>query len=343
VVPDDDWDCCALAFGSPSILQGRVWGDLKARWGWTVHRIASEGDGWAAQVLTRPLPFGGRLAYVPHGPLLAGVTSASQWTRALTTLTSWLRRAGTAVAKLELDVPGPDDDLTAVLGRLGWRPSHEAIQFANTMRSAVDLDPDEHRRRLKPKTRYNIALATRRGVTVRHAGEESLDAFLHLYQETAERDGFALRSAAYYLDAWSAFLRAGQATLLLAEKDGRALAGVLPVAYGPVAYYLYGASAGESRRDMAPYLAQWESLMWARSRGCAVYDWWGGPASSSPADPLAGVARFKTAFGAELVTRLGAWDLPLSPGRYVAYRALTGPRRALLRLGGQWRGSVGSL
>lgn len=328
-----EWDTQVARFPAPSILQGAVWGELKGRWGWSVNRLAWEAPESAAQVLMRRLPVVGRFAYVPHGPLLPEGAGADEWRVALSRLHEWMRAEGVAVAKAELDVASDDAQVEAALTGLGWRRSHEAIQFANTMRSSLRGGDDVLSNTLKQKTRYNVALAERRGVTVRHAGVEGLDAFHHLYAETARRDGFALRDRAYYFDAWRAFLDAGQATVLLAEKDGLPLAGVFPVAFGLTAFYLYGASATEGRRDMPAYLVQWESLRWAASQGCLEYDWWGGPTTQSVDDPLWGVQRFKSGFGALIVERLGPWDLALSPARYLAYRRLTALRRRALH----WR------
>jgi lipid II:glycine glycyltransferase (peptidoglycan interpeptide bridge formation enzyme) len=184
---------------------------------------------------------------------------------------------------------------------------------------------------MKTKTRYNIALARRRGVVVRSVGAAELDSLWDLYAETARRDGFAVRDRDYYMDAWTSFLADGRAVALLGEKEGDPVAGALVVALGPTAFYLYGATASDGRRDMPAYLVQWESLRWAIDQGCRIYDWWGGPTSQTPDDPLWGVQRYKLGFGAQLVERLGAWDLALSAGSYVAYAAMSGLRRRLAR------------
>ncbi len=49
----------------------------------------------------------------------------------------------------------------------GWKFSQDQIQFRNTV--LIDLSPseDEMLARMKQKTRYNIRLAQKKGVTVR--------------------------------------------------------------------------------------------------------------------------------------------------------------------------------
>jgi lipid II:glycine glycyltransferase (peptidoglycan interpeptide bridge formation enzyme) len=125
-------------------------------------------------------------------------------------------------------------------------------------------------------------------------------------------------------------LREGRATVILAERDGQALAGVIPVRFGRTAWYLYGASGAEGREHMPAYPAQWDSLRWAMEKGCTRYDWWGGPTSMDDSDPMWGVYRFKRGFGAEMVEGLGAWDLPVQRWRYQMFQSLERVRRRLV-------------
>ena len=62
--------------------------------------------------------------------------------------------------------------------------------------------------RMKQKTRYNIRLAERKGVSVRTGGPEDIPQLFRMYAETADRDGFVIRNEAYYRTVWGAFLAA---------------------------------------------------------------------------------------------------------------------------------------
>ncbi|MGN1210113.1 MAG: lipid II:glycine glycyltransferase FemX [Candidatus Cryptobacteroides sp.] len=68
------------------------------------------------------------------------------------------------------------------------RKANTNILPANTV--LLDLRPSEEDilMRMKPKTRYNIRLALRKGVDVREAGIESLDIWYNLYAVTALRN-----------------------------------------------------------------------------------------------------------------------------------------------------------
>ncbi|MGL4651216.1 MAG: lipid II:glycine glycyltransferase FemX, partial [Caldilineaceae bacterium] len=216
-------------------------------------------------------------------------------------------------------------------------------QFKNT--GVTDLRPgaDALFEAFKQKTRYNVRLAAKRGITVRAGGEADFDAFYALYAETGRRDGFLIRPADYYRQTWAAFLRAQDeaenpagATLLLAEhaEEPTPLAGLIVLKYGETAWYFYGASSDRRRRDMPNYLLQWQALCWAMRQGCTRYDWWGAPTHpGDPDDAMAGVWGFKESFGAELRQNLGAWDFPVHPIIYRQYaQALPRLLRAMRRL-----------
>jgi len=331
-----EWDRWVLSLPNPHVLQSHDWGELKARWGWSVARFAWEADEAgggpaAAQVLVRrvgglPLSIG----YVPKGPLVADPLVPAAWARVLADLEAWTRERGLALLKIDPDVPASAAPVANLWRGRGWKPSDEQIQFPNTMTSDLAGGEAAVLAAMKPKSRYNLRLAERRGVTVRHGGPADLEVFHALYAETGARGGFAVRSWPYYRDAWTTFLESGRATLVLAERRGVPLAGVLPVAFGPTAWFLYGASGAAGREHMPAYLAQWESLCWAIARGCRTYDWWGGPTRLDASDPLWGVYRFKEGFGAVWRPQIGAWDYAARPARAAAYRALARARRVWL-------------
>jgi len=319
------WDERITAAPGGHVLQSWAWGELKSRFGWRVQRL---GQGSAnAQVLYRPLPGRvGTIAYVPKGPLLDW--DDDQAIRDLAAAIRPLARRQQAIClKIEPDL-ADGSILAERLKAAGFRPSSQPIQPRRTIVVDLDAEPEEILARMKQKTRYNIRLAGRKGVTVRPGDEGDLPAFYRLMEDTARRDAFAIHSRAYYEAAHRLFVPAGQGRLFLAEYAGQLLAGLLALALGDTACYLYGASADEARELMPSYLLQWEAMAWARERGCRVYDLWGVPDEDEPAleaqfaqrgDGLWGVYRFKRGFGGRLVRTIGAWDLVYAPVRYWLY------------------------
>jgi peptidoglycan pentaglycine glycine transferase (the first glycine) len=339
------WDRALAALPLAHVLQRWDWGDFKSRWGWQPTRLLFEREGQplaAAQVLRRRLPRTPlSVSYVPKGPAL-DYGDVSLLETVLATLEGYARRRRSIFVKIDPDVclgAGPDDappraEAGAVLQALsarGWRPSAEQIQFKNTV--VVDLTADEAGllAAMKPKTRYNVGLASRRGVSVRAGDEPDLPAFYDLYHETARRDGFLIRPPAYYLDVWAQALLNGWARLLLAEVEGEAVAGLMLFLFGRTAWYMYGASSDRQRHLMPNALLQWEAMRTAKQAGCTRYDMWGAPDRFDEGDSMWGVYRFKTGFGGETVRGLGAFDFPPSVRLYWAYTVAMPRVLALMR------------
>jgi peptidoglycan pentaglycine glycine transferase (the first glycine) len=332
IVDGESWNEVLLQLPTPHVLQSWEWGEFKADWGWNPARLLFENGGRicaAAQVLRRPLhallerwPLA--VEYAPKGLLLADYDDRRLLEEVLAALVQRARATGAIFIKIDPDVEIEDGSgFAACLRRLGWRLSPEQIQIKNTILIDLERSEDELLAAMKQKTRYNIRLAVKKGVTTRVGGEADLPAFYALYQATARRDGFAIRPFAYYRDAWRIFSAVGLAQLLMAEVAGELVAGIILLRFGPTAYFMYGAS-GELHRNLMPnYLLQWEAMRWAKAQGCRVYDMWGA-SSDAPGegDPLQGVHRFKEGFGGRFVRRVGAWDYPLSGPLYQAYTAI---------------------
>jgi lipid II:glycine glycyltransferase (peptidoglycan interpeptide bridge formation enzyme) len=277
------------------------------------------------QILLRRLPGGlGQLAYVPKGPVVDWA-NAGQVEHLMPALDQAARSRGAIALTVEPDLP---DEPTHEdrLRRLGFRESLlEAVQPRRTL--VIDITPDEDDILLamKSKTRYNIRLAGRRGVTVRAGSDEDISTFNSLLATTAERADFGIHPPAYYEAAYQLFVPRGWAQLFLAEVEGEPVAGVMAFALPPRSWYLYGASISAHREKMPTYLLQWEAMRWAKSIGCTTYDLWGIPDEdrqtleeqfTKRSDGLWGVYRFKRGFGGDLVRTVGAWDRVYAPLRY---------------------------
>jgi peptidoglycan pentaglycine glycine transferase (the first glycine) len=324
-VSSAEWQSFLREHPRAHLLQTAEWGELKAAFGWQPVRLVSAGQG--LQILFRRLPFGFSLGYIPKGP--AGESGWLDGSPALwAELDQLCRDRRAAFCKLEPDAwqgggpvpPGP-----------GWRPSPHAVQPPRTL--VVDLEGSEADilARMKQKTRYNIRLAAKKGVTVRPW--QDLAAFHAMMEITGARDGFGVHNLAYYRRTYELFHPAGACELLLAEFEGRPLAALMVFARGPRAWYFYGASGDEERSRMPTYLLQWEAMRWARARGCGEYDLWGVPDEDEEtlesgfidrSDGLWGVYRFKRGFGGRLQRAARSLDRIYNPVLYALYRLRMG-------------------
>jgi lipid II:glycine glycyltransferase (peptidoglycan interpeptide bridge formation enzyme) len=333
VTEQTEWDAALASLPLAHVLQTWGWGDFKSRWGWQPVRLLLQTNGEpvaAAQVLRRRLPHTPfSIAYVPKGPSL-NYEDTSLLVQVLSALEQYTRQRGCLFMKIDPDVwlgrgevaspPGPETAaILRTLAEHGWRPSPQQIQFRNTVILDLKLDEEMMLAQMKPKTRYNIRLGTRRGVHVRQGTEHDLDTFYSLYRQTSDRNVFLIRPSAYYLDVWAHFLQAGRARLLLAEVESELVAGLMLFYFGQTAWYLYGASSNRYRELMPNYLLQWEAIRLASRLGCAKYDMWGAPDRFDESDLLWGVYRFKTGFGGDTMRGIGAYDYTPSPIRYWLY------------------------
>ncbi|MCK4315294.1 MAG: peptidoglycan bridge formation glycyltransferase FemA/FemB family protein, partial [Anaerolineae bacterium] len=173
-IASDAWDRFVAERPDAHVLQTSPWGALKAQFGWADERVGLSRGGElvaGAQVLYRRLPAGlGRLAYVPKGPLVDWADE-EQLAALLTALNHAARSRGAIALTIEPDLP--DEPVHRErLRALGFRPApFGAIQPRRTI--IVDISPDEETilAAMKSKTRYNVRLAGRKGVTVREATE----------------------------------------------------------------------------------------------------------------------------------------------------------------------------
>ncbi len=310
-----------------NLLQTPNWGELKKRFGWTAHYI--ETTNATAQILFRHLPLGLTIAYLPKGPTLDWADIAAR--QAIFTLIHLEAKKRRAIfLKVEPDVwESADNSAVAVnfLSKSGFVPARTIQPRATAL---VDLTGSEAEilAAMKQKTRYNIRLAEKKGVTIRVGEAEDVAKFFALTQLTATRDCFAIHNLAYYQTAYQQFAPEHGA-LLLAEFEHDPLAALMAFCEGETAYYLYGASSNEKRNLMPAYLLQWEAMRWAKQHGCTTYDLWGIPDADPTTleaeferrdDGLWGVYRFKRGFGGRIQRAIGAFDYVYRPVWYRLYK-----------------------
>ncbi|GIV64778.1 MAG: hypothetical protein KatS3mg046_038 [Bellilinea sp.] len=337
----EQWNDLLLDLPAAHILQTRQWAEVKANYGWTpypkVWRDEAGKVQAAALILERSLRLGWfsagvRVMYVPRGPLLDWKDQLWR-TQVITDLEKIARRRGAIFLKIDPEViigkgiPQTEDALEDSLGRgvmnwlrqRRWRFSTEQIQFRNTVWLDLSGTEEDWLARMKQKTRYNLRLAQRKGVTVRMGSIQDLPLLYRMYAETSLRDGFTIRSEAYYLTVWQKFLEAGMAEVLLAEVEGELVAGLMLFFFAGRAWYLYGMSRNLHRDKMPNYPLQWEAMRRAKAHGCQIYDLWGAPDEFTEQDRMWGVFRFKQGLGGEVIRTIGAWDYPARPLMYALY------------------------
>ena len=320
IVSLPDWNHFLSQHPDAHLLQTGEWGELKSAFGWKPVRIISRDSG--VQILFRKLPLGFSIGYIPKANV-----GTSLWTE-----TDSICKQNRAIfLKFEPDLWNDQKPEAPALSEVeGWNLKLETsphnIQPPRTLIVDIRGSEDKILARMKQKTRYNIRLAEKKGVTVR--SWDDVDSFHKMMLVTGGRDGFGVHSLEYYKRAYELLHPKGMCEILLAEYEGKPLAALFVARNENHAYYLYGASTDEERNRMPTYLLQWEAMKWAKAHGCEEYDLWGVPDEDEATleanfetrrDGLWGVYRFKRGFGGELKRATQAMDRVYNPLWYKLY------------------------
>ncbi len=326
-------------YAAHGFMQSVFWAHFKIRTGWKAYsvKVASTENAFRDEitVLARSPGLGQWFAYVPHGPSSCplGIEPAD-----------YLSEIGECVLPLlpsrplfiRFDLPwdkhAPESQKLAEsmtgYGR-GVRRG-KPVQVPDTTVLDLSLPESELLDRMKPKWRYNIRLAEKKGVRVTRHGKDALDAFYTLYLTTARRDGIAIHPKSYYADLleegerYAGGFPGGESPIAiwLADHDEEILAGIITIFLNRQAVYLYGASSDSKRNLMPAYALQWSAIRAAKSEGCREYDFFGIPPGETAGHAMAGLYLFKTGFGGTIVHRLGAVDLTFRPPAAAIFSAL---------------------
>lgn len=385
IVNGAGWNTLIASFPDPHLLQTWEWAQVKSRFGWnplymvwkhpgeagavirdlTASTLGGQIPFAAALVLQRNIPirmFSGnlRVLYVPKGPLMQDWGNSAHRDRVFQDLKELGRKQGAIFLKIDPDIrlgkgiPGEEGAQESELGKKianslrhqGWVFSSEQVQFRNTL--LVDLKPSEEMllAGMKQKTRYNVRLAMRKGVSVRIGTQDDLGLLYRMYAETSVRDRFVIRDESYYRFLWQTFMSGDRspdindgprALPLIAEVSGNPVAALVLFYFAKKAWYIFGMSREAHREKMPNHLLQWEAMRRAKLAGCTTYDLWGAPDEFVQNDPLWGVYRFKEGLGGVVVRHLGAWDLPIRPVIYKLYTELLPRILAIMRRRGRFR------
>lgn len=320
---------CADVEPSSSFLQSRFWGLFKSRTGWQAYLCKlslSEGTHVSLLVLRRRLAKMFTFLYIPFG-LTELEDDPSRWNIVADAGRTLRDALGGRDLFARFDIPWIKDNLAAPAGSDTVKSVD--VQVPDTVVLNLTGSEEEILAGMKPKWRYNIRLAERKGISVLDEGEAALPEFMRLYQETARRDKIAIHPISYYRELFRTVAQLAEAdsrenpriALYIARHEGEALAGIIVLELDGKATYLYGASSDKKRNLMPAYALQWHAILSAKQRGATSYDFFGiPPEASDPSHPMAGLFLFKTGFGGQILHRCGGYDVPLRPIPYALFR-----------------------
>lgn len=290
------------------ILQGAGWADFQE----SINRptLRESGSNWAWQGFVRSSR-GLKYLIVPYGPLVHSNASA-----AIQSVLTQARAAGCDFVRFE---PRGTISLTEIKSH-GGRQIGE-VQPQHTF--VLDLTPTEEelRKNLQSGHRNRINTTAKRGITIRQVKDMSpMDDFLRLMADTAAHAHIVNHPDWYYRSMAEVLVGEGIASFYVSEVAGQVASVSLVYDWGDTRSYAHtGNSQALNREYKVAVSAAWQMILDAKSAGLTKFDFWGAAPDDNPAHKWAGITSFKKAFGGELVSTLGSWDVPLKQHKYRAY------------------------
>lgn len=288
-------------FPQAALTQSSAWAAFQKSVRGNSWRLAVEDDSSAVRaaclLVRHDLPRGYCWFYSQGGPI--GDYEAADWPAVFAVLQKGVMELAREQKAIFWRI-GAEGLPSATKQISGWRRAHASYQPEETLVLDLEGSESEILAQMKPKGRYNIRLAEKKGVTVRFSAGESgdLERFYRLLEKTARRDGFFTHDFEYYRQMLKTLAPTGNARLALAEAGPDLLAAAIFTCYGEIGTYYYGSSNYEQRHLMAPYLLQWEMIRAAKRQGLKHYDFLGiAPEGAAAAHPWCGVTDFKLKFG----------------------------------------------
>ncbi|KXK12035.1 MAG: Lipid II:glycine glycyltransferase [Microgenomates bacterium OLB23] len=302
-------------------LQSWQWGEARKKMGIEVVRLG-EFNGDHLQNI-----FQTTFHKIPHSPFTIGYLprSAVPSQKILELLKAEARKRNAICVKLEPNV-AKSNEKTINLPKAQHSLFPQWTQRLDLLQSEETLLAH-----LKPKTRYNMRLAEKKGVVVKEmTTEEGFEIFAQLYFETTARQRYSGHTKEYHKIIFET-LRGTMSHILIAFYQKIPLSAYHLFMFNKVLYYPYGGSSLEHKNLMASNLLMWRAIQFGKQHGCATFDMWGSlPPEYDATTPWGGFTRFKEGFGTEFFEFAGSYDVVLRPFAYSAFNAAQSFRKKFL-------------
>ena len=246
--------------------------------------------------MKRSLPVPGRAFWeFDRGPSFVDVEALDEWL-------PWLRaRLGRQAARLRMAPPAPlceiGDEVETVLERHGFQRRRVLGGWA-TLVGDICPEEDQILRTFRPTTRARIRKSIKLDIAISvddsPAGWAVLSA---LETDLARRAPVRPVQSSDIASVSRHWLRHGSGGTILVARHGREpLAAALVIKHHNTAHLAMMASSRRHSELPASHLLVWEAMRWAKSHGCASFDFAGYSLVAQPGDTLWGVNEFKRGF-----------------------------------------------
>lgn len=264
------------------VPQDLRWGKVKE--GWIEEAVYLEENGKikaAMTLLARKIIGPYHLLYANRGPI-CDIEDIDTVNKLMEEAKPIVKKYHAAMIKFDPEVKR-NQELEARYREAGYivtndiKDKHNLIQPIYNMILTIDEDNfDDMMKHFSSKTRYNIRLSGRKGVTTRWSREEEdLKTFFHLYEVTGIRDKISCRPYSYFKHMLDAYQDSDMLRIYISEFENEALSAAICFHYNHKTWYIYGASSNSKRNLMPNYHMQSEMIKWAIENGSTEYDFGG--------------------------------------------------------------------
>ncbi|AKM81654.1 MAG: FemAB family protein [Candidatus Pacebacteria bacterium GW2011_GWF2_38_9] len=316
-------------------LQSYEWGEFRKKTGVQVERLGFFVGGKinsTMQVTFHKIPFLNRfVGYFPKGFTPDGDQMAA--------LQQLAKKYNAIYIKMEPNVKKPIEQSSEENPNIQFLKKfqvEEGRPLFTKYTFELDLSSSEEEliEKQNSKTRYNVKLASKKGVRiVEDSTQRGLEDYLKILEETTKRQGFYAHTPDYFRKLWESLKDSGMMHIFKAVYENNVLVVWIVFIFNDVLYYPYGASSSINREVMASNLMMWEVIRFGKTKGCKSFDMWGslGP-DPDPKSPWNGFHRFKKGYGGELVEFIGSYDLVNDYPVYKLYTLAENLRWKFLRI-----------
>ena len=287
-----------------NFMQSPNWAEVKSDWK-NKYIIVEDKDGnikGAMSVLLRKIPIFNRyIMYAPRG--FTCDKHDKETIKELTIKAQEMAKKNKVFAfRLDPDVLNEDDEFKNIIEELGYKTKKNIKDITQVIQPKyvfrLDLrnkTEEDVLKSFESKTRYNVRLAIKKGITIEEGTREDIKTFYEILEETSKRDHFSIRPIEYYQKVYDKMGKEN-VKILIAKYNEEAISTTFLIKYANKVWFLYGGANNKYRNFMPNHLIQWTGIKWAIESKCDWYDFRGVSGFKDEKDPQHGVYRFKKGF-----------------------------------------------
>lgn len=328
---DPAWDRFVASHPMGHHTQSALWSQVKSSAGWATARLVLQRGGaivGGAQLLHRRFTWHVGAGYLAKGPLLAPGEESL-----LPDVLQEVEHHARRLHLRHLTIQPVAENVARFAPARSYFPG--SVEVTPPATALIDLDRpiEEVLGGMSAKTRYNIRLSARKGITVKEGSGDDLAAYYRIYLQTAERQGFQPSSRSYFRRLWEVLEPGGHVRLTLAELDGEPLSAQLAVVFGDSVVNKMSVWSGREGSRRPNEALQWDTIEWAHGAGFASYDLEGLPRKVAetvrdtgqlPDSHRQSVSSYKLGFGGRVVVFPPPFDFLPDPALRWVYGRLVG-------------------